>query len=1014
MTKAKAASCIFSCLLILVLLPLAASAQSTIEGFVKDTSGAVMPGVTVTAASAALIEKSRTVVTNGQGRYEIIDLRPGTYSVSFASPGFKTVRRDGIDLPANVSVPVYVEMGVGAVGETVEVQAEAPVVDVENAANKQLLTRDVQDSIPVARNMQAMGGLIPGIQLHNAQGGNPDVGGSQQMEQTYIQGHGSAAVNTTVLLDGMNINSNYIDGTIQNYVDNAIIQQATYQTSGITAEVSAGGALVNQIPKDGGNQFHGDIFLSGTGQGGWWQANNISPGLLNRVRFFTNNPNATFNGNSIVHIEDFDGSVGGPILKDRLWFLSSFRYQSTYDAVAGVTYPDGSPGVEDQYIKQGVLRLSWQINSKNKFSGTYDRIQKFKGHELTGVSPVPDNPAVSAQRRGPPFYYVAQGKWTRIQTSKLLFEAGFSTDIIHYSVIYLPGEEEVPFTDKWFSHVSKVNQFTNRRSNAPAVQSFFLPDRRNLSGAVSYFTGTHNIRVGVQDAWGKNDRVSSLNGDLYENYNIVAGTLQPVSVTAFNTPIAVRERVNADLGIFAMDTWHIRRLALTYGVRWEYERSSVEPSAINGGRFVGARSFPQINCDTIKGLGCWKTWAPRVGVVYDFFGNGKTAVKAGFGKYNAPEATGYLARFDPMVLSTDTRVWQDKDLSGKSLATNGDGIAQDNEIGPSTNPNFGKLTNIPKLDPHFKREYNLQYSAGVTHQLKPGVSLTFNWFRRTDYNQTLLQNQAVDPVADWTPFNLINPLDGSTITAYNLNKNAFGRPTQFFQTNADQGLARNTYTGYEMGAVGRLPHGGHVFGGWTIERITDIRCDATIGTTIDGSNVTNSSLNDPNSLRFCDESGKIPFRSDVKVAGNMPIWKGIEGSVAFQSAPEFEKYVNWDVTANTTYPADCAGCPAGQKLFATGFLTNPTERIQLSVPGSRYNDRLNELDLGIKRTFAFREKYHLQAQLDVFNVTNSNTVLIETQSLGNSIKPFVLGGFGGNPQGVLQPRLLRLALQFHF
>src|SRR5690349_7389136 len=188
MTKAKAASCIFSCLLILVLLPLAASAQSTIEGFVKDTSGAVMPGVTVTASSPALIEKSRTVTTNGQGRYEIVDLRPGTYSMTFTATGFKTQQRDGIDVPANVSVPIYVEMGLGSVGETVEVQALAPVVDVENAANHQILTREIQDAIPAPRNMQALGGLTPGIQLHNAAGGNPDVGGSQQMEQTYILG----------------------------------------------------------------------------------------------------------------------------------------------------------------------------------------------------------------------------------------------------------------------------------------------------------------------------------------------------------------------------------------------------------------------------------------------------------------------------------------------------------------------------------------------------------------------------------------------------------------------------------------------------------------------------------------------------------------------------------------------------------------------------------------------------------------------------------------------------------
>jgi len=167
------------------------------------------------------------VVTDVQGRYQILDIRPGTYTVTFSLAGFKTVRRDGIDVPGDTSVPLFAEMGVGAVEETIEVQAQAPVVDIENAADHQVLTREVQDAIPAPRNMQAFGGLTPGIQLHNAAGGNPDVGGSQQMEQTYITGHGSGANQTTVLLDGMIINSNYLDGTIQNYVDNGITQQAT-------------------------------------------------------------------------------------------------------------------------------------------------------------------------------------------------------------------------------------------------------------------------------------------------------------------------------------------------------------------------------------------------------------------------------------------------------------------------------------------------------------------------------------------------------------------------------------------------------------------------------------------------------------------------------------------------------------------------------------------------------------------------------------------------------------------
>ena len=344
-------TCLCAGLALFVLSPGQASAQSTIQGVVKDSSGAVMPNVVVVASSPALIEGSRTANTNGEGRFDIIDVRPGAYSVKFTASGFQTQERNGVDVPASTTVTVNVDMTVGSTGETVQVEASAAIVDTENAANHQVLTREIIDAIPAPRNMQALGGLTPGIQLHNGAGGNPDVGGSQQMEQTYILGHGSNANQTTVLLDGMNINTNYLDGTIQNYVDNGIIQEATYQTSGVSAEVSAGGALVNQIPKDGGNSLHGDAFLGYTGQGAPWQANNLSKALEDRFASFNAKPSV----NSIVFIKDYNITVGGPIIKNKLWFLSSYRYQSTFDSPAGVFKADKvTPAVEDQHIAQGV------------------------------------------------------------------------------------------------------------------------------------------------------------------------------------------------------------------------------------------------------------------------------------------------------------------------------------------------------------------------------------------------------------------------------------------------------------------------------------------------------------------------------------------------------------------------------------------------------------------------------------------------------------------------------------
>src|SRR6266852_3106263 len=356
MTKAKFAARIFGLLVVLVAVPSLASAQSTISGVVRDTSGAVTPGVTVEAASEVLIERSRTVVTNADGRYTIVDVRPGVYTVTFTLPGFSTVKQQ-VTVPANVSVPVDADMKVSSLEETLTVEARVATVDVENVAHPAVLSRADMDAIPSARNMQSLGSYVPGVHLNT-----PDVAGSMQVQQTYLTAHGNQSQDATYLLDGMLVNSIIADGRAQNYIDNAIIQETTYQTSNVTAEVSGGGVYTNMVPKDGGNELHGDFFL------GWvnskFVGSNVDQKLVARG----------LTGQSAVNkIEDFDGSLGGPIKRDKLWFLLSGRKQLTFVQAANSFYLDGTPGVERSYIYTGGLRMTYQINSKNKFAAMWTR-----------------------------------------------------------------------------------------------------------------------------------------------------------------------------------------------------------------------------------------------------------------------------------------------------------------------------------------------------------------------------------------------------------------------------------------------------------------------------------------------------------------------------------------------------------------------------------------------------------------------------------------------------------------
>src|SRR5438046_2631296 len=244
-----------------LIAPQLSFAQATgIAGVVKDASGAVLPGVTVEAASPALIERVRTATTDSQGQYKIVDLRPGIYSVSFTLPGFATVKREGIDLPANFTAQINGEMRVGDLTETLTVTGGSPVVDVQSATSQQVMPQRLLDSMPTGgRSYQSVGATLVGVAPSS-----PDVGGSQGMQQSYLNAHGSDPRDNAVLVEGVRLNSMEGNGANQNYFNEGMFAEMAYQTGGIQVETSGGGIRLNLIPKDGGNTLKGDVFYSAT------------------------------------------------------------------------------------------------------------------------------------------------------------------------------------------------------------------------------------------------------------------------------------------------------------------------------------------------------------------------------------------------------------------------------------------------------------------------------------------------------------------------------------------------------------------------------------------------------------------------------------------------------------------------------------------------------------------------------------------------------------------------------
>ncbi|MEQ1730955.1 MAG: carboxypeptidase regulatory-like domain-containing protein, partial [Vicinamibacterales bacterium] len=689
-----------------LLQPVSSYAQSALSGEVTDVSGAVLPGVTVEAASPALIEKVRSVTTDGQGRYSVVDLRPGRYNVTFTLPGFRTVVREGIDLPANFVATVSVQLTVGGLEETITVTGGAPLVDVQSTQKSAQLPREVLDSVPTGRTFAAQGALVPGVKVSES-----NVGGARSGSQQRITVHGSNSADSTIEVDGISMNS---WGDVQPNHNEALYQEVVVQTAGLGAEVATGGVRMNLVPRDGGNRLSNSSFVGWAGES--TQADNVTPEL--QALGITS-------GDKVKRLWDVSSAIGGPIRKDRLWYFGAFRTVGNQNAVANSFMPDGSPGIFDQSVLNLTARATWQVNGKNRITAYNDRAFKTLDREFgPGVEP-----SRAAGGRTPVLYYTGAAKWSSPVTSRLLLEGGWGASVQSRNTgTYQPGVRQVRGTPEWYAQASRVDLVLGTTTTASQGETYTIEQLFTTMASATYVTGSHNVKVGFQSRNGVNSVVTDSNADLVQRYR--SGV--PDSVLVRNSPQYAREgalRLNPDLGIFAQDSWRFRRLTLNPGVRFYYLHESVDPGVAPAGRFVPARQF-----DGIPDLLSWKNIAPRLGAAYDLTGDGRTALKFSLSRYYA-SVTNQYAFYRPLTNQTDVRNWSD---------LNRDDIAQDNEIGPSSNSKFG-LAPERRRDPDLKRPYNMEYSVAVDRQLFEGLSVTGAWFRRDYYDLSKTDNTLISP-----------------------------------------------------------------------------------------------------------------------------------------------------------------------------------------------------------------------------------------------------------------------------
>jgi hypothetical protein len=994
MANTKSVQWLFSSWLLVILIPPAAFAQTgSIAGIVKDTTGAIMPGVLVEASSPALIEKVRSATTDEKGQYKIVDVRPGIYTVTFTLAGFNVYRREGIEVTTQFTAPVNAELKVGAITETVTVTGESPVVDTQRIQQVKVMTRDMIDAVPTGKTFQNIGVLVPGMNVAaGGTGATPyDVGGSSGEQQVQMAIHGGSTADMVVQMDGMRFNNLCGSGSYTGISGNdGAVEQIAFETGAISAEMGTGGIRVNMIPKEGGNTFRGTFFVNGANSA--FQSDNFSTDLQQQGLAAVNR---------VKRVWDVNGSIGGPIRKNALWFYFASRYwgldkypaDSFYDADPRyyAYAPDkGNQGVDDTWNKSNSTRLTWQASARNKFTGFVDLQDRLTGHWFIGQGGIFGLTTPEASWiQNTPIGHLIQTKYTSTISSRLLLEAGLSIYDQEYTREPQPG-----ITD---STLSVRDSATGRRINAAPYYSEHFSVLRTYTASLSYVTGSHASKVGMTLSEGPRHEIARVNQDMTLVYNTSTTNCLPGEALPCSAPIQAiltasprdaHERLNADMGLYAQDQWTIDRFTINAGLRFDYLNAKLEAQDFPAGTFVPAR-----HTDEITNLPNWKDLNPRLGLSWDVRGDGKTAVKTTLSRYVASQTVGFASQFNPLGgtvtgagfsgTGADTRVWTDP---------NRDRIVQLSELGPTGNPAFGTtfLSTTPAPDVAtgwFHRGYNWEYSASVQHELLPRVAVSASYFRRSFGNFTHTDAQLVGP-GDYTPYGITAPVDSRLPLSGQVISGLYD-----VTTTARPNLAINRIV-----AFADASNRSQVFNG--IDLTITARKERLLlagGTGSGKTHTINCEVFDSPDVRFCDNS--TPLLTQLKLLGSYTLPYDVQISGTFQSIPGPALAANWSI--NNTI-ANAGPQPLGRNLSAG------TATVALMEPNTVFGDRLNQFDMRFGRLFR-KDRYRFQAMLDIYNVFNSASVLAYNTTFSTAATSEWL-----HPTDVLQGRLFKIGGQFTF
>ncbi len=820
------------------------------------------------------------------------------------------------------------------------------------------------------------------------------------MQQSPLAFHGNT--NSVQQVDGIRYNNMEGAGQYSGmYWNDGMIQEIQYTTSGDSAETQAGGVRINMIPKEGGNAFRGTVFGNFTYDK--WHSNNLDQRLIDR---------GLQSVGKIQEIWDFNPSIGGPILRDRLWFHYSMRNWGVNRTVPG-SFSEielDRPSIDDSYINSNVLRMTWQINNTHKLGAHYDRNHKYRGH--WGLASNVSEEAAAIEDM--PQSYNASVKWTATLTNQLLAQAGLGLYTQQYREIYREELPTAPGTLSAFPNGARYDPFyanfdvgTNLYRGAFRGRNVFhISGVKNWAGSLSYVTGSNTLKGGVQLQQGISREHDQHRGDMEVRFlNGAPSQVRPVRHATQRRRGNHRPRVVHRREVVARPLHDQRRPAVRLLQR--NGAGSVEPARNLGAGPLddGGREHPQVDRHQSAArpvVGPVRQRADRIEI------HDRPVRRSGGcgadpdAESDAPDLVHRHADLDQRR-QRQSRARPERARADQQLAIRHGGPERAHTIRPTSRASRrGRVTGTITCRSSTSCGRGWGSRAPTTSS-----SCSTRCCRR----RAAPRSSAAGPTTcvgvpgtstssrSWCPTIHGCRLRSATrpITGLYVVKDASRPNVDDYRSFAkNYGEYKETYTGFDINMNWRMGNGGTLGGGMTYGNSHINDCYV---------------VDDPTQLRFCDRnvdpnSGLVRGGLQVKLLGAYPIFGGWQLSGSFQTVRGPEITAAWtSTTFNNTirFP----------NSSRTSLGATPTITVQLIEPGTMYDDRLYQVDLRGSRSFGSGAR-RVKLMVDLYNALNANPVLQRAAFGGVDPYSYPTAGTYNRPLGILEGRLFKIGAQLDF